>query len=103
MSALVYEVTNMKTDLEKGYSDLELYSINFDKLKPIDASRLIMPEEKDERSLFTRYYKTALFVLLVVVLYVISLIYFVGLATFGYNLYHYIMCYWIEEKESPPP
>lgn len=93
MSALVYEVTNEKTDFEKGYSDLELYSVNCDKLKPIDASSLIMPEEKDERSFFTRYYKIALFVLLVVVLYVISLIYFVGLATFGYNLYHHIMCY----------
>ena len=46
MSALVYEVTNMKTDLEKGYSDLELYSINCDKLKPIDATMLIMPKEK---------------------------------------------------------
>ena len=90
MSALVYEVTNEKTDFEKGYSDLELYNINSDKLKPIDASILIMPEEKDERSFFTRYYKIAIFVLLVVVLYVISLIYFVGLATFGYNLYHYI-------------
>ena len=93
MSALVYEITNEKTDLEKGYSDLELYSVNCDKLKPIDPSVLIMPEEKDGRSLFTRYYKVALFVLLVVVLYVISLIYFVGLATFGYNLYHYIMCH----------
>ena len=93
MSALVYEVTNMKTDLEKGYSDLELYSINCDKLKPIDATMLIMPKEKEERSLFTRYYKMALFVLLLIVLYVIALIYFVGLATFGYNLYHYIMCH----------
>ena len=93
MGALVYEVTNMKTDLEKGYSDLELYSINCDKLKPIDASMLILPEEKDKRSFFTRYYKIVLFVLLVLVLYIIALIYFVGLATFGYNLYHYIMCY----------
>ena len=93
MSALVYEVTNEKTDLEKGYSDLELYSVNYYNLKPIDASRLIMPEEKDERSFFTRYYKIALFVLLLIVLYVIALIYFVGLATFGYNLYHYIMCH----------
>ena len=93
MSALVYEVNNEKTDLEKGYSDLELYSVNFDKLKPIDASMLILPKEKEERSLFTRYYKIALFVLLVVVIYVIALIYFVGLATFGYNLYHYIMCH----------
>ena len=93
MSALVYEVTNQKTDLEKGYNDLELYSVNYYNLKPIDASMLIMPEEKDERSFFTRYYKIVLFVLLVVVLYVIALIYFVGLATFGYNLYHYIMCY----------
>ena len=93
MSALVYEVTNEKTDLEKGYSDLNLYSVSYYNLKPIDASMLIMPEEKDERSFFTRYYKIALFVLLVVVLYVIALIYFVGLAAFGYNLYHYIMCY----------
>ena len=93
MSALVYEVTNEKTDFEKGYSDLELHSVNCDKLKPIDASSLIMPEEKDERSFFTRYYKIALFVLLLIVIYVIALIYFVGLATFGYNLYHYIMCH----------
>ena len=93
MGALVYEITNEKTDLEKGYSDLELYNVNFDKLKPIDASMLIMPKEKEERSLFTRYYKIALFVLLVVVLYVIALIYFVGLAAFGYNLYDYIMCH----------
>ena len=49
MSALVYEVTNMKTDLEKGYSDFELYSINCDKLKPIDATMLIMPKEKEEK------------------------------------------------------
>ena len=90
MSALVYEITNEKTALEKGYSDLELYRVNCDKLKPIDASRLIMPEEKDERSFFTRYYKIALFVLLVVLLYIIALVYFVGLAAFGYNLYHYI-------------
>ena len=90
MSALVYEVTNMKTDLEKGYSDLELYNVNCDKLKTIDASRLILPEEKDERSFFTRYYKIALFALLVVLLYIIALVYFVGLAAFGYNLYHYI-------------
>ena len=93
MSALVYEVTNEKTDFEKGYSDLELYSVNCDKLKPIDASGLILPEEQDERSFFARYYKIALFVLLLIVLYVIALIYFVGLATFGYNLYHYIMCH----------
>lgn len=90
MSSLVYEVTNQKTDLEKGYNDLELYSVNCDKLKPIDASRLILPEEQDERSFFARYYKIAIFVLLVVVLYIIALIYFVGLAAFGYNLYHYI-------------
>ena len=93
MSALVYEVTNEKTDFEKGYSDLELHNVDCGELKPIDASKLILPEEQDERSFFARYYKIALFVLLVVVLYVISLIYFVGLATFGYNLYHYIMCY----------
>ena len=92
MSALVYEVTNQKTDLEKGYNDLELYSVNYCNLKPIDASMLVMPEEKDERSFFTRYYKVAIFVLLVVVLYIIALIYFVGLAAFGYSLDHYIMC-----------
>ena len=91
MGALVYEVTNMKTDLEKGYSDLELYSINCDKLKLIDATMLIMPKEKGERSLFTRYYKIVLFVLLI--LYIIALIYFVDLGTLGYNLYYYIMCY----------
>lgn len=90
MSALVYEVTNMKTDLEKGYSDLELYNVNFDKLKPIDASRPFLPEEKDERSFFTRYFKIGLFALLVVLLYIIALVYFVDLAAFGYNLYHYI-------------
>lgn len=90
MSALVYEVTNEKTDLEKGYSDLELYSVSYYNLKPIDASMLILPEEKDERSFVTRYYKIALFVLLVVLLYIIALVYFVGLAAFGYNLYHYI-------------
>lgn len=90
MSALVYEVTNEKTDLEKGYSDLELYSVSYCNLKPIDASMLILPEEKDERSFVTRYYKIALFVLLVVLLYIIALVYFVGLAAFGYNLYHYI-------------
>lgn len=93
MSALVYEVTNEKTDFEKGYSDLELYSVNCDKLKPIDASSLIMPEEKDECSFITRYYKIGLFALLVVLLYIIALVYFVGLATFGYNLYHYIICH----------
>ena len=90
MSSLVYEITNEKTALEKGYSDLELYNVKLDKLKPIDASMLIMPEGKDERSFFTRYYKVALFALLVVLLYIIALVYFVGLATFGYNLYHYI-------------
>ena len=93
MSSLVYELTNVKTDFEKGYSDLELYNVDSGNLKPIDASMLVMPEKADEHSNFSRYFKVAAFVLLVVVLYIVALVYFVGLATFGYNLYHFIVCH----------
>ena len=93
MSSIVYEITNVKTDFEKGYADLELYNVDSKELKPIDASMLVIPEEKDERSIFSRYFKVAAFVLLVIVLYIVALIYFVGLATFGYDLYHFIVCH----------
>ena len=93
MSSIVYEITNVKTDFEKGYADLELYNVDSKELKPIDASMLVMPETSDRRSIFSRYYKVAAFVLLVIVLYIVALIYFVGLATFGYDLYHFIVCH----------
>ena len=93
MSSMVYEITNVKTDFEKGYADLELYNVDSKELKLVDTSMLVMPEEKDERSFFTSYYNIAAFVLLVIVLYVVALVYFVGLATFGYDLYHFIMCH----------
>ena len=93
MSSMVYEITNVKTDFEKGYADLELHNVDGEKLELIDASMLVMPEEKDERSFFSSYYNIAAFVLLVIVLYVVALVYFVGLVTFGYDLYHFIMCH----------
>lgn len=93
MSSLVYELTNIKTDFEKGYADLELHNVDSGNLKPIDASMLVMPREANERSIFCRYFKVAAFVLLVLVLYIVALVYFVGLATFGYDLYHFIVCH----------
>ena len=93
MSSIVYEITNVKTDFEKGYADLELHNVDSENLKPIDVSMLVMPETSDRRSFFTRYYKVAAFVLLVLVLYIVALVYFVGLATFGFDLYHFIVCH----------
>lgn len=93
MSSLVYELTNIKRDFEKGYADLELHNVDSKELKPIDVSMLVMPETSDRRSFFARYYKVAAFVLLVIVLYIVALVYFVGLATFGYDLYHFIVCH----------
>ena len=93
MSSLVYELTNIKTDFEKGYADLELHNVDSKELKPIDVSMLVMPREANGRSIFSRYFKMAAFVLLVLVLYIVALVYFVGLATFGYDLYNYIVCH----------
>ena len=93
MSSLVYELTNIKTDFEKGYADLELHNVDSKEIKPIDFSMLVMPRECNGRSIFSRYFKMAAFVLLVLVLYIVALVYFVGLATFGYDLYHFIVCH----------
>lgn len=93
MSSLVYELTNIKTDFEKGYADLELHNVDSGNLKLIDASMLVMPREANGCSIFSRYFKVAAFVLLVLVLYIVALVYFVGLATFGYDLYHFIVCH----------
>ena len=42
MSAAMYEITNEKSDFEKGYLDLELYMVNAKELKVIDAFMLVM-------------------------------------------------------------
>ena len=42
MSTAMYEITNEKSDFEKGYLDLELHMVNAKELKVIDASMLVI-------------------------------------------------------------
>lgn len=90
MSAAMYEITNEKSDFEKGYSDLELHMVNAKDLKVIDASKLVMPEDNKEDGFITNCCRGVAFALLVVFLYVVAITAFIGLATFGYNLYFYL-------------
>ena len=90
MSAAMYEITNEKSDFEKGFLDLELHMVNAKNLKVIDASRLVMPEDNKEDGFITNCCKVVAFSLLVVFLYVVAITAFIGLATFGYNLYFYL-------------
>ena len=90
MSAAMYEITNEKSDFEKGYLDLELHMVNAKDLKVIDASMLVMPEDTIEDGFITNCCKVVAFALLVVFLYVVSITAFIGLAAFGYNLYFYL-------------
>ena len=48
MSTAMYEITNEKSDFEKGYLDLELQMVNAKELKVIDTSMLVMPEDTEE-------------------------------------------------------
>ena len=90
MSAAMYEITNEKSDFEKGYLDLELHMVNAKDLKVIDASMLVMPEDIIEDGFITNCCKVVAFSLLVVFLYVVAITAFIGLATFGYNIYFYL-------------
>lgn len=90
MSAAMYEITNEKTDFEKGFLDLELHMVNAKNLKVIDASKLVMPEDNEEDGFISNCCKVVAFSLLVVFLYVVAITAFIGLATFGYNLYFYL-------------
>ena len=94
MSAAMYEITNEKSDFEKGYLDLELHMVNAKDLKVIDASMLVMPEDTIEDTIedgfITNCCKVVAFSLLVVFLYVVAITAFIGLATFGYNLCFYL-------------
>ena len=42
MSTAMYEITNEKSDFEKGYLDLGLHMVNAKELKVIDASMLVI-------------------------------------------------------------
>ena len=90
MSAAMFEITNEKSDFEKGYLDLELHMVNAKELKVIDASKLVMPEENEEDGFITNCCRVVAFSLLVIFLYVVTITAFIGLATFGYNLYFYL-------------
>ena len=90
MSAAMYDITNEKTDFEKGFLDLELHMVNAKNLKVIDASKLVMPEDNEEDGFISNCCKVVAFSLLVVFLYVVAITAFIGLATFGYNLYFYL-------------
>ena len=90
MSAAMYEITNEKSDFEKGFLDLELHMVNAKDLKVIDASMLVMPEDAIEDGFITNCCKVVAFSLLVVFLYVVAITAFIGLATFGYNIYFYL-------------
>lgn len=90
MSAAMYEITNEKTDFEKGFLDLELHMVNAKNLKVIDASNLVMPEDNEEDGFISNCCKVVAFSLLVVFLYVVAITAFIGLAIFGYNLYFYL-------------
>ena len=61
MSAAMYEITNEKSDFEKGYLDLELHMVNAKDLKVIDASMLVMPEDTIEDGFITNCCKVVAF------------------------------------------
>ena len=42
MSTAMYEITNEKSDFEKGYLDIELQMVNAKELQVIDASMLVI-------------------------------------------------------------
>ena len=90
MSTAMYEITNEKSDFEKGYLDLELHMVNDKELKVIDASMLVMPEDTKEDGFITNCCRVVAFSLLVAFLYILAVAAFMGLATFGYNLYFYL-------------
>ena len=90
MSAAMYEITNEKTDFEKGFLDLKFHMVNAKDLKVIDASKLVMPEDNEEDGFISNCCKVVAFSLLVVFLYVVAITAFIGLAIFGYNLYFYL-------------
>ena len=90
MSEAMYEITNEKSDFEKGYLDVELQMVNAKELKAIDTSMLVMPEDTEEDGFITNCCKVVAFSLLVIFLYVVTITAFIGLATFGYNLYFYL-------------
>ena len=90
MSAAMYEITNEKSDFEKGYLDLGLHMVNAKELKVIDTSMLVMPEDTKEDGFITNCCKVVAFSMLVVFLYIVVITAFLGLATFGYNLYLYL-------------
>ena len=48
MSTAMYEITNEKSDFEKGYLDIELQMVNAKELKVIDTSMFVMPEDTEE-------------------------------------------------------
>ena len=48
MSTAMYEITNEKSDFEKGSLDLGLHMVNAKELKVIDTSMLVMPEDTEE-------------------------------------------------------
>ena len=90
MSTAMYEITNEKSDFEKGYLDLELHMVNAKEPKVIDASMLVMPEDTKEDGFITNCCKVVAFSLLVAFLYILAVAAFIGLANFGYNLYFYL-------------
>ena len=47
MSAAMFEITNKKSDFEKGYLDIELHMVKAKELKVIDTSMLVMHEEME--------------------------------------------------------
>ena len=90
MSTAMYEITNEKSDFEKGYLDLGLHMVNAKELKVIDTSMLVMPEDTKEDGFIANCCKVVAFSMLVVFLYIVVITAFLGLATFGYNLYLYL-------------
>ena len=65
MSTAMYEITNEKSDFEKGYLDIELQMVNAKELKVIDTSMLVMPEDSEEDGFITNCCKVVAFSLLV--------------------------------------
>ena len=90
MSAAMFEITNEKSDFEKGYLALKLHMVNAKELKVIDTSMLVMPDDTEEDGFITNCCRVVAFSLLVAFLYILAVAAFMGLATFGYNLYFYL-------------
>ena len=91
MDGIMYELTNIKTDIEKDYYRYVTWNKEFQKNCVIDASKLVLPEDDEQGGFFESLYMVTKFILIVMVLYVFTLAFCVFMGVLGYELYVYLI------------